>query len=31
MKDNEPVLSNEKIIVTWVGLNIEGNTRIEFD
>lgn len=29
--NNEPVLSNEKIIVTWVGLNIEAKTRIEFD
>lgn len=31
IKDNQPVVSNEKIIATWVGLNIEGNSRIEFD
>ena len=31
IKYNEPVLSNERLIATWVGLNIEGNTRIEFD
>jgi len=31
IKDNEPLLSNEGAIVTWVGLNVEGNTRIEFD
>jgi hypothetical protein len=29
--DNQPIVSNERIIATWVGLNIEGNTRIEFD
>ncbi len=31
MKNNEPIVSNGGAIVTWVGLNIEGNTRIEFD
>ncbi len=31
IKNNEPLVSNEGAIVTWVGLNIEGNTRIEFD
>jgi hypothetical protein len=31
IKENEPVLSNEKMIATWVGLNFEGKSRIEFD
>jgi hypothetical protein len=31
IKDNEPLVSNERAIVTWVGLKIEGNSRIEFD
>jgi len=28
---NEPVISNEGATVTWAGLNVDGNTRIEFD
>jgi hypothetical protein len=31
IRGNEPVVSNEKTIVMWVGLNIEANTRIHFD
>jgi hypothetical protein len=31
IKNNQPLTSNEGAIVTWVGLNIEGNTRVEFD
>jgi len=31
IENNEPVLSNEGVIATWVGLNIEGNSRIQFD
>jgi hypothetical protein len=30
IKENEPFLSNEKTIATWVGLNFEGKSRIEF-
>jgi hypothetical protein len=31
MRDNEPALSNERIIAQWVGLNLEANIRIHFD
>jgi len=31
IKNSPPLISNEGAIVTWVGLNIEGNSRIEFD
>jgi hypothetical protein len=31
LTENEPVVSNEKVIVTWVGLNVEANTRIHFE
>lgn len=31
IKNGEPLVSNEGAIVTWVGLNIDGNSRIEFD
>jgi hypothetical protein len=31
LRKNEPLVSNEGAIVTWVGLNIDGNSRIEFD
>jgi len=29
--ENVPVITNEGLLVTWVGLNVEGNSRIEFD
>jgi hypothetical protein len=31
LTDNQPISSNGGEIVTWVGLNIEGNNRIQFD
>lgn len=31
IKNGGPLVSNEGVIVTWVGLNIDGNSRIEFD
>lgn len=31
IKNSPPLISNEGAIVTWVGLNVEGNSRIEFD
>jgi hypothetical protein len=31
IKENEPVLSNEKMIANWVGLDFEGKSRIEFN
>lgn len=31
LRKNPPLLSNEGAIVTWVGLNIDANSRVEFD
>jgi hypothetical protein len=31
IKDNPPLVSNEGAIVTWVGLNLEENSRIQFN